>query len=392
MKAAIGTAVSSLLTSPGLRVVRRLLASSRRRLSGAAAQVHYFHQADDPYSHLLVQVLPDLLARYKVELCVHLVAAPSNAAAPDRERLQQWSRRDAAQLAAQSGLSFKDMGQQPAAARLALAESALLDAIDAGEFLQRALNIGAWLWQLTDKLPEPVSSASAEQVALAQEESAALRRRLGHYLGGMLYFESDWFWGLDRLGFLQQRLQQADLNAGSDQSPLVALPTTFCRLRPQNGQHPKLYFYCSLRSPYTYLAAARVRQLAEHYGAELQLRPILPMVMRGLPVPLEKRLYIVRDCKRLAEQLGLRFGRIADPVGVPTERGLAVLFRAMQAGKGSAFIESFLQGVWSEGIDAGSEAGLLKIATRAGLDEAFVQSALADQSWRKEQTVVRARL
>jgi 2-hydroxychromene-2-carboxylate isomerase len=139
-----------------------------------------------------------------------------------------------------------------------------------------------------------------------------------------------------------------------------------------------------LRSPYTYLAARRIRLLAEHYGADLQLRPVMPMVMRGLPVPLEKRLYIVRDSKRIAEHFGLPFGKIADPVGRPTERGLALLFQALQVGKGSAFAESFLQGVWAEGIDAGSDAGLLKIARRAGLDQAFVDAALADQSWRAQ--------
>lgn len=44
------------------------------------------------------------------------------------------------------------------------------------------------------------------------------------------------------------------------------------------------------------------------------------MIMRGLPVPRAKRLYIVRNTKREAEALGLPFGPIADPVGGPTAR------------------------------------------------------------------------
>ena len=78
------------------------------------------------------------------------------------------------------------------------------------------------------------------------------------------------------------------------------------------------------------------------------------------------------------------FGKIADPVGLPTERGLAMVFSAIKQGKGTAVFESFLQAVWSEGIDAGSDAGLLNIAERAGLDQAFVVAALADQSWREQ--------
>ena len=384
MKAAIGTAISSVLTSPTLRDTRRLLASAKRRLTGSAAQVHYFHQADDPYSHLLVQLLPGLLERYRIELQVHLVPAPEDSAAPDRARLQGWSRGDAARLAAHTGLSFADHAQQPVAERLQAAEGLLAAALEHGRFAHNAVRVSQWLWDEQEDLPQGLSPLPASEVARLLEEGAALRKQLGHYLGGTLYFESEWFWGLDRLDYLQERLQQAGLNCGSDLSSLASLPEVSCSLQPQNDQRPQLYFYCSLRSPYTYLAARRIRKLAEHYGAELQLRPVMPMVMRGLPVPLEKRLYIVRDSKRIAEHYGLPFGRIADPVGRPTERGLAVLFHAIKAGKGSAFAESFLHGVWAEGIDAGSDAGLLKIARRAGLDQAFVDAALADQGWRAE--------
>jgi 2-hydroxychromene-2-carboxylate isomerase len=126
-----------------------------------------------------------------------------------------------------------------------------------------------------------------------------------------------------------------------------------------------------------------MRQLAEHYGADLCLRPVLPMAMRGLPVPLAKRLYIVRDCKREADRLGLPFGKIADPLGAPTERGLAVLFKTMQQGLDApAFLESFMPGVFAEGIDAGSERGLLQLAQRAGITPEWVQAGLADDSWR----------
>lgn len=383
MKAAIATRVSSLLTSPALRDLRRQLAGLRRRLTGTPAQLHYFHQADDPYSHLLVQLLPDLLERYRVELQVHLVPMPADNAAPDRQRLQSWSRCDAALLAAQTGLHFADPGQQPAADRLAQAEALLAGALQQGSFVQYVARVGEWLWQ-QGELPKGLQPLPADQVSKLLEEGAALRKRLGHYLGATLYFESEWFWGLDRLEYLQERLQQAGLNRSADSIPLVELPAESCRLQPQNGKRPKLFFYASLRSPYTYLAAARARRLAQHYGAELLLRPVLPMVMRGLPVPLEKRLYIVRDCKRIAERLGIPFGKIADPVGVPTERGLALVFHALRQGRGTAVFESFLQGVWAEGIDAGSADGLLKIAERAGLDQAFVDAALADQDWRAQ--------
>ena len=119
------------------------------------------------------------------------------------------------------------------------------------------------------------------------------------------------------------------------------------------------------------------------------------MVMRGLQVPLVKRLYIIRDAKREAEELGLPFGKISDPVGRPTERGLGVLHQ-VQANHGTlaalCFAESFLRGVFAEGIDAGTDDGLAQIASRAGVTPADVAAGLADDSWRATATANREAL
>jgi len=155
---------------------------------------------------------------------------------------------------------------------------------------------------------------------------------------------------------------------------------------------PTLDFFCSFRSPYTYLALPRARHLATHYGAELRLRFVLPMAMRGFTVPLAKRLYILRDAKREADSLGMPFGNVADPVGAPTERGLAVLNHAIKEGRGPELAESFLRGVFAEGIDAGSDRGLRRIAERAGLGAGSVDRALGDPSWRDVAEANRAEL
>jgi 2-hydroxychromene-2-carboxylate isomerase len=153
-------------------------------------------------------------------------------------------------------------------------------------------------------------------------------------------------------------------------------------LRKSERPTPTLEFFCSLRSPYTWLAVDRIRRLAKHYRATLELKFVLPMVMRGLPIPTAKRMYILADAKREATRLGLPFGDVADPVGKPAERGLAVLHHAIQRGAGEAFLESFLRGVFAEGVDAGSTRGLDLIAQRAGIDRSSVAAALSDESWR----------
>jgi 2-hydroxychromene-2-carboxylate isomerase len=99
-------------------------------------------------------------------------------------------------------------------------------------------------------------------------------------------------------------------------------------------------------------SADRVQKLAARNNATVRLRFVLPMVMRGLPVPRAKQIYILRDAKREAERLGMPFGRVVDPVGRGVERGLAVLHHAIAAGRGAEFVESFLRGAFAEGIDA----------------------------------------
>lgn len=81
MKRWLRTRGSAILTSPIYRAVRRQKAALQRRLRGGRAEVHYFHQADDPYSDLAVRALPHLVANYAINLIPHLVPASDAAAA-----------------------------------------------------------------------------------------------------------------------------------------------------------------------------------------------------------------------------------------------------------------------------------------------------------------------
>ena len=396
LKAAIARTISGLLTSTRARDFRRGLFATHRRMRGAPACVRYFHQADDPYSHLMLQALPALVENYKVRLELHLVPPPDSAAAPDRERLQAWSRRDAVDLASVTGLEFEDPGQQPDPAATGLGNrvlaAALLTGIPVGSLVSLASTVGRELWRGNITELERMPASTRDQADAILDAGRALRARLGHYLGATLNFEGEWYWGADRLGYLEQRLRATGLARTTCTAPIVRLPRVECRHSPTNGHRPEFHFFCSLRSPYTYLAVQRVLELAARYDARLQLRFVLPMVMRGLPVPRQKRLYILADAKREADTLGLPFGRIVDPVGVPTERGLAVLHRAIAEGRGPQFLESFLRGVWAEGVDAGGDVGLHLLALRSGLDESLVATALDDTSWRAVATANREQM
>ncbi|MEK9816197.1 MAG: DsbA family protein, partial [Limnobacter sp.] len=140
------------------------------------------------------------------------------------------------------------------------------------------------------------------------------------------------------------------------------------------------------------IVAPRIFELGRRTGAKVNLRFVLPMVMRGLPVPKVKREYIVYDTAREAHVRNIPFGRLNDPVGKPTERGLALIPFAEQHSKGQEFVLSYMQGVWAEGIDAGSDKGLKKMVERAGLRWEGAQVALQHEAWRERAKTNREEL
>jgi 2-hydroxychromene-2-carboxylate isomerase len=395
LKGLLSPPVSAWLLSESRLQRRRERAERARRSRGAPHRVTYFHQPDDPYSALAAAVLPALLRRYDIELEPHVVGPPDDAAAPERARLAAWSRVDAARLARRHGLAFEDAGDLPSPTALRRATERLVGAADGGGFADTAAAITLDAWRAprdgADAGPAPAPSpAAAAHVARAD----ALRRRLGHYLGATFHYAGEWYWGIDRLHHLERRLRA--LGAARDGADgLLCPPDLDVDDGPpaDAGTGPRtLDFWFSLRSPYSAIAAPRVLRLARRHGATLRLRPLLPMVMRGLPVPPEKRRYIAADAAREARLHGVPFGRLVDPVGRPAERGLAVLARARREGRGEAMLASLMQGIWADGLDAGSDRGLRRMAERAGLAWADCLDALDDGGWRAEAERDRAAL
>jgi 2-hydroxychromene-2-carboxylate isomerase len=370
VRAMLSRLLSQAVSSPTLRSARREIEAARRRLRGQRPQLFYFHQVDDPYSHLTAQVLPALLERYEVDIVPYLVPPPSHAAAPEGERLAAYSRKDATLLAAVHGLSFAGT-RAPDPDRVAAVADHLADLKSPQAFAAAAVEFGTSLWSGAGISPATGDGAAA----IAQ--GGALREKLGHYLGATFYFEGEWYWGLDRLPYLETRLDASRVKA---EGPVIKQLEASDAVVPGSGA--SIDYFLSFRSPYTYLAAQRIQALAKRRGAAVRLRCVLPMVMRGLPVPKAKRLYIMRDAKREAERLGIPFGRVVDPVGAGVERGYAVLHHAIADGRGPEFVESFFRGVFAEGVDVTEDEGLIKLAERAGITAGKVHAALADSSWR----------
>ena len=143
--------------------------------------------------------------------------------------------------------------------------------------------------------------------------------------------------------------------------------------------------YWSFRSPYSYLAIDRLKELRARYALDVRMRPVLPLAVRTPEFfervdPLFPR-YLVRDAMRLGEFLGIpiRWPRpdpvLMNPDGTyPAEqpfihRLTRLGIVAAERDRGLAFIDEVSRLLWSGTVDGWHEGDHLREATtRAGLD------------------------
>ena len=377
MSSKLAPSITRFLTSKTLLRIKRNLFETRRRLSGNPHTLHYFHQIDDPYSHLVAQLLPVLQSAYNLKFVVHMVMPPPNEYAPERAALENYSRRDAAKIAPFYGLSFTDLGHQPSNTCLQLAQRALAASSNP---LIALTEIGEAYWNNDSNLLERMALVSERKASEMLKSGTKMRDLLGHYLGGMLYYGGEWYWGIDRLPYLEDRLiAQRFLNHGCRR-------VTQFQTRPAFMAQPAkrrltVEFYPSVRSPYSYVSMPETLDLPNHYPINLVVRPVLPMVMRGLPVPRRKGLYILGDTKREADRIDVPFGKIADPVGEPVERCYSLFAWADEQGKGGAFLLAFCRLAWAQGVDMKTDAGMKKAVEAAELDWQEAQALLGNDDW-----------
>jgi 2-hydroxychromene-2-carboxylate isomerase len=244
--------------------------------------------------------------------------------------------------------------------------------------LRVALELGAALWTGDKKtlgtLLLKYGTDSSTVVPPVLNSAYAELRKAGHYQGAMVSYAGEWYWGIDRLPYLEAALA-ADFAVTA---PPVVVP------RPDAERGPlalsdkplscELWF--SVRSPYSYLALERIEDLLAPYAVPLVLKPVAPMVARGLAVPQIKRMYIVRDAKREADRLGIPFGEMCDPLGKGVDHCLAIAHWAAQRGQLLAFARSAMRGIWAEARDVAEYVDLRHVVERAGLPWEEARAAL----------------
>jgi 2-hydroxychromene-2-carboxylate isomerase len=215
-----------------------------------------------------------------------------------------------------------------------------------------------------------------------------LLRKLGHYSSAVMLYAGEWYWGVDRLHYLTSRLDALRLRrkdedgeelASLEQAMQMNLPA---QVPAKATSLSSLEMFYSFRSPYSYLALKRMYAIANAFGLKLEIRPVLPMVMRGLPVPKQKQMYIIKDANREAERNGIAFGKIFDPLGQGVERCLAVLEYAREQSREREFLLTVGHATWALGIDIATDEGMRRVTEKAGLFWPDVMAAMQDEAWK----------
>ena len=365
------------------RDTKRRRAERKRQQSGQPHVVEYFHQVDDGYSHLAVQMLSQLLSRYDIQVKCHLVSASTDANTPEPKLLANLSRYDALKIAPHYGLEFPPQANIPTQPLLSLAQS-ILASFDDQQFITQSVAVSTAFWDsdqsALEQLAELHGASTAQQVAVKIQQGNERRAALKHYSGAMFYYAGEWYWGVDRLYHLEQRLADLKVDRRPDEACLAPQQQIEWGPLKDNGSLT-LEMFASLRSPYTAIVFDRAVALAQATGVTLRVRPILPMVMRGVPATREKGVYIFSDCAREARAANIPFGGFYDPIGEPTRRCYSLYPWACSQGKGNELLSSFLGAAFAEGINTNNDSGLRHVVEKAGLDWSSAQAVLGADDW-----------
>ena len=364
---------------------KRIKAEKHRQANNQPHVVEYFHQVDDGYSHLAAQALGALTERYNIDLQCHLVSGSIGENAPEPDLLIDLSRYDASKIAPYYGLVFPQNRDAPSAKLLEMTKS-ILAGFSSQDFVTHTATVGNALWSGS----ETVLQALAEQFGLTSDSEVNAKHDLGnarrgslkHYSGAMFYYGGEWYWGVDRLYHLEQRLHALGADRNPDTPKIMPKQDVSVGKLRDNGSLT-LELFGSVRSPYTAIVFDRVLALAETTGVTLNVRPILPMVMRGVSATREKGIYIFTDAAREARASNVPYGDFYDPIGEPARRCYSLYPWACSQGKGNALLSSFLSAAFAQGINTNNDRGLRQVVENAGLDWASAKQIVGQDGWQE---------
>ena len=383
---ALRTRVLNVLLSERLHRLRCRFSEAGRRLLRRPHTVRVFLELDDPYSYLLSRYLPALEETFDIELQVYLADALGEGYRPRPDMWAEYAVIDCERLARELAIPFLDKGTTPPVEH----RRALLELLASNpDELPGAIE-QYWRGDAEGIARKVIGVEASGKADPLLQRNSRLLAKLGHYNCATCHYANEWYWGIDRLPYLVARLESLDaLRADSVDPSLASIRQAMQVNLPvappaAAGDLPPLEIFHSFRSPYSYLSLQRSFAIADAFGLDLRIRPVLPMVMRGMQVPRHKLLDIVRAAWREAERFGVPFGPFADAAGKATERSCAAFYYAQQEKREREFVLELGKATWSEAVDVATDKGMRKVTGRTGLFWPDVVKTMRDDGWREQ--------
>ena len=339
-------------------------------------EVYYFHQLKDPYSYLACQTLSELLDIYNINLKILVVGEPNIIHEPDM--FYEYCFDDASSIASNYGLNALP-SKPPSSSAIKLGERILLNEENLGHDL--LIRITEKVWSNEIKELEELSKHTQE-VESHLEENNLKRKTLGHYQGGVFHYEGENYWGVDRLSYLEDRLEALGLkkndNTINKGPKMIKRPSPF-----EHEEELILEFFPSLNSPYTYISFERVKQIESDYPVRVITKPVLPMLMRNMEIPSYKGKYILTDTAREARRLGIKIGPILSPLGKPAERAYSLFPWVNSHGKGLDYMYELMKSSFADGVDIGEKKYLKNLIKSLDLNWKEASKELDSNNWKQ---------
>lgn len=353
-----------------------------RKSSGADHVVEYFHQLDDPYSHLTAQVLARLAARYDIKIVPHLIRASGGEHQPELQKLATWARRDVELVAPHYGLNFPACAGVVPDSKSQQAAAAVLAGMSLAEFIENIEQISQSNWQGQSIEQDHLSDS---EVGQKLDQGSVRLAELQHYSGATFYYGGEWYWGVDRLFHLEQRLRDRGACHAPNEPYIVSRPeidVSDVDGKNVDASNLELHFYPSLNSPYTSIIYDKTIEMAEVCNINLHHKPVLPMIMRGVPAPVAKGKYIFFDTKREADFFNVPFGKHVTPIGEPTRQAYSLLPWAKSLGKDTELFSTLMRYAFAEGKGLHKKKNIRRAVEEVGLDWKEAQEHLGGEAWK----------
>jgi 2-hydroxychromene-2-carboxylate isomerase len=145
-----------------------------------------------------------------------------------------------------------------------------------------------------------------------------------------------------------------------------------------------LEFYFDFSSPYSYLAATQLPEIAARGGAKIEYRPfvlaaIFKATSNDMPAKVAaKGAYMLKDLERWAEFYGVRF-KFSSHFPSNTIKAMRLVLVADEQGKAESVVQGLFRAMWAEDRDLVDPVVLGDIAEKAGLDPAAALAAIETQ-------------